>query len=307
MTIQAEQVTPTETPQRLEATPQNIELAKAAKPVEEIPNPAPQNQIDQIKNQLVSQNPGVNAPPVAPDNPVAQVSAVKQFQPDWIQYDQFYRPIILNPFPDPLQIVYQLDGAPRVLVVPPLASLVTEIAQLGAYSFTAMVLNAVGIPSNVAVGTLLGGGYQPAPGQPAPSPPPVVKYNDVPVQVKYSNATYRPFVVKRIVDVGMDPKVGQQKVLLDGVTPAWGQWTQNANGERQFEVHQTQQFPGLDEPGEGPLPGDYQLQLASSESPAGGFSSKDVLLVAAAAVVATLGLGAIILPIFLGRRRRARH
>lgn len=307
MTVQAEQVTPTETPQRLEAAPQNIELAKAAKPVEEIPEPAPQNQIDQIKNQLVSQNPGVNAPlTVAPDNPVAQVSAVKQFQPDWVQYDQYYRPIILNPFPDPLQVVYQLDGAPRVLVVPPLASLVTEIAQLGAYSFTAMVLNAAGVPTNAAVGTLLGGGYLPGPGQPPPSPPPVVKYNDVPVQVKYSNATYRPFVVKRIVDVGMDPKVGQQKVLLDGVTPAWGQWTQNENGERQFEVHQTQQFPGLDEPSEGPLPGDYQLQLASSESPAGGFSSRDVLLIAAAAVVATLGLGAIILPIFLGRRR-ARH
>ena len=307
MTVQAEQVTPTETPQRLEAAPQNIELAKAAKPVEEIPDPAPQNQIDQIKNQLVSQNPAVNsALTVAPDNPEAQVSVVKQFQPDWVQYDQFYRPVILNPFPDPLQVVYQYAGAPRVLVVPPLASLVTEVAELGAYSFTAMVLNAMGIPTNVAVGSLFGGGYVPEPGQPAPSPPPVVKYNDVPVQVKYSNATYRPFVVKRIVDVGMDPKVGEQKVLLDGVTPAWGQWTQNANGERQFEVHQTQQFPGMDEPSQGPLPGDYQLQLASSETPAGGFTARDVLLIAAAAVAATLGIGAIVLPIFLGRRR-ARH
>ncbi|HUM00196.1 MAG TPA: hypothetical protein VLU24_12455 [Mycobacterium sp.] len=306
--MQAEQVTPTEVPQRLEATPQNIELAKAAKPVEQIPDPAPQSEIDQIKNQLISQNPSLNTPSVAPGNQdVPPVSVVKQFQPDWVQYDQYYRPVILNPFPDPLQIVYQYAGAPRVLVIPPLASLVTEVVEQGAYSFTAMVLNAMGIPTNdVAVGTLLGGGYLPAEGQPAPSPSPVKKYNNVPVQVKYSNATYRPFVVKRIVDVGMDPKVGQNKVLLDGVTPAWGQWTQNENGERQFEVHQTQQFPGLDEPGEGPLPGDYQLQLASSESPAGGFSSRDVLLIGAAAVVATLGLGAIVLPIFLGRRR-ARH
>ena len=74
--------------------------------------------------------------------------------------------------------------------------------------------------------------------------------------MKYSNATYRLFVVKRIVDVGMDPKVGQQKVLLDGVTPAWGRpMDADASGERQFEVHQTQQFPGDDEPGRGPLAG----------------------------------------------------
>ncbi len=299
-------MTPTETPQQLVATPENIDLAKAAKPVEQIPDAAPQTEIDKIRDQLVSQNPIVTAPPtVAPDNPaVATASAVKQFQPDWVQYDQFYRPVILNPFPDPLQIVYQYAGAPRVLIIPPLASLVTEVAQLGAYSFTAMVLNAVGVPTNVAVGNLFGGGYLPAPGQPPPSPPPVTKLNNVPVQVKYTNATYRPFVVKRVVDVGPDPKVGLHKVLLDGVTPAWGEWTQNENGEQQFVINKTQQFPGMDEPAEGPLPGDYQLQLASSESPAsGGLSTKDVLLIGGAVVVALVGLGAIVLPIMLGRRR----
>ena len=181
-TVQASEVTPTETPQQLVATPENIDLAKAAKPVEQIPDAAPQTEIDKIRDQLVSQNPIVTAPPtVAPDNPaVATASAVKQFQPDWVQYDQFYRPVILNPFPDPLQIVYQYAGAPRVLIIPPLASLVTEVAQLGAYSFTAMVLNAVGVPTNVAVGNLFGGGYLPAPGQPPPSPPPVTKLQQRP-------------------------------------------------------------------------------------------------------------------------------
>ena len=48
-------------------------------------------------------------------------------------------------------------------MVPPLASLVTEVAELGAYSFTAMV-NAMGIPTNVAVGSLFGGGYLPGAG-----------------------------------------------------------------------------------------------------------------------------------------------
>ena len=130
------------------------------------------------------------------------------------------------------------------------------------------------------------------------------KLNDVPVQVKYSNATYKPFVVKKIVDVGMDPAVGEQKVLLDGVTPAWGQWVQGENGERQFEVHKTQQFPGLDDaPSEGPLPGDYQLQLASASEPAkSGHNTKDLLLIGGAGLVLVLGLGAIVLNVVLGRR-----
>ena len=67
---------------------------------------------------------------------------------------------------------------------------------------------------------------------------------------------------------------------------------QTDTGERQFEVHKTQQFPGLDNPQEAPLPGDYQLQLASDSS--SGLSTRDVALIAAAAVVAMLGLGAIV-------------
>jgi hypothetical protein len=121
--------------------------------------------------------------------------------------------------------------------------------------------------------------------------------------VRYSNNhVYEPFRVQRIVDVGNDSQYGERKVLLDGVTPAWGEWTQTATGERQFEVHKTQQFPGLDEPREGPLPGDYQLRLASDESPA-GFSRRDGYLLTTAVVLATLSLGAVAWALLLGRRR----
>ena len=91
-------------------------------------------------------------------------------------------------------------------------------------------------------------------------------------------------------------------MLLDGATPAWGEWTQTPSGERQFEVHKTQQFPGLDDPQEAPLPGDYQLRLASAESPS-GTSGKDIFLYVAAGVTVALGFGAIALAVFLGRRR----
>jgi hypothetical protein len=67
-------------------------------------------------------------------------------------------------------------------------------------------------------------------------------------------------------------------------------------------VHRTQQFPGLDDPQESPLPGDYQLRLAADESPS-GLTGRDIFLYVAAGVTVVLGFGAIGLAIFLGRRR----
>jgi hypothetical protein len=307
--VQTAQLAKIAEPERLQASPQDVDVAKASVPVQEKPDPAPQNEIDRIRNLLNNPaNPIVSAAPTAAAYAINAEwdRTVRQWQPDWVQYDEFYRPVIFNPYREPLQIVYLYAGAPRVLVIPPLGSIVTEAADLGAYSFTAMLLNALGIPANVAVGSFFGGGYYPGPGLPPPPPPPrVVPYADVPVVVKYTNAVYKPFRVQKIVDVGDDPRVGERKVLLDGVTPAWGVWKQTDTGERQFEVHKTQQFPGLDDPQEAPLPGDYQLQLASHSS--SGLSTRDVVLIAAAAVVAMLGLGAIVLTIFLGRRRPHHH
>lgn len=93
---------------------------------------------------------------------------------------------------------------------------------------------------------------------------------DVPGQVKYTNTTYRPIRVRKIVDVGPDPAVGgEQKVLLEGATPAWSEWKLSNTGEQQFEIHQTQSFPGTEAPAERPLPGDYGMQLVSDSSPTG--------------------------------------
>jgi hypothetical protein len=223
-----------------------------------------------------------------------------------VQYDQYYRPIICNPFHSRVRIVYIYLGAPRIVYIPPLARVVLEAAELAAYSFTAVVdtaANLVDTATDVAVGTFFGGGYYPGVGLPLPPPPPpLLRYNNVPVQVRYDQDVYQPFRVNQIVDVGEDSVYGEHKVLLDGATPAWGEWTQNGNGERQFEVHRTQQYPGLDEPGQGPLPGNYQLSLASDDS-SSSLSKRDVYLMVAAVSMGVLSLGAVLLSLAVGRRR----
>ena len=230
-----------------------------------------------------------------------------------MQYDEYYRPIILNPFRSPVRIVYVYGGA-GIVFIPPSARVALEAADVAAYSFTAVVDTAANVVNttvatganlvDAAVGTFFGGGYYPGAGLPLPPPPPpLLRYDNVPVQVRYTQdvLTVR---VNQIVDVGDDSVYGERKVLLDGVTPAWGEWKQCPT-ERQFEVHRTQQYPGLDEPGQGPLPGNYQLTLASDDS-GSGLSRRDVYLMVAAATMGVLSLGAVLLSMAVGRRRATR-
>jgi hypothetical protein len=305
---------------KLQAPEQDVELARASKPVEvQQPDPAPKADVDALFTSALH-------------TPVGNVETgarfdlghrndgrdwnwnhpVQQWDSNWVHYDDYYRPVIYNPFRQPVKIVYVYQAQPRIVVVQPLASIVLNALAYGAYSFTALAVNAVdavvdaaATAVNVAVGTFFGGGYYPGPYMaPPPPPPPLVTYDNVPVFVRYSHANYDPFVVHRIVDVGDDSQYGERRVLLDGVTPAWGAWTQGPDGQRQFEVHRTQQYPGLDSPNEGPLPG-YQLQLASDSS--SGFSAKDVYGLVAVAVLGTLSLcGAVALAIWR-RRTRVLH
>jgi hypothetical protein len=315
---QAAKVIETSDPQTLRAPKEDVELARNAKPIEVKPDPAPKEDVDSISNSI-GLNLGVKGPLGIEASASAKADArlasdrvfdrpIRQWRPDWVQYDEYYRPIILNPYHERVRIVYIYDNRPRIVWINPLARVVLEVAQFAAYSFTAVVDPAANLVNaavqtavNVAVGTFFGGGFVPAIGLPPP-PPPVLRYDNVPVLVRYSHATYEPFRVRRIIDVGDDVRFGERKVLLDGATPAWGTWTQTASGERQFEVHRTQQFPGLDDPQEAPLPGDYQLRLAADESSSGP-TARDIFLYVAAGVTVALGFGAIALALFLGRRR----
>jgi hypothetical protein len=321
-------------PETLKAPEQDIELARRAEPIEVKPEPAKKQDIDFLSSALNVQSKTKLGPFESEFRTGSDFSfgdrdrdrdrdrgrdwdnkfwdkKVRQWDRNWIEYDRFYRPIIFNPFRAPVRIVYALANATRILVIQPLARVVVDVAELAAYSFTAVVLGAANVVSdvanaaadvvNVAVGTIFGGGYVPRAGLPFVPPPPLLRYDNVPVQVRYSNATYQPFRVNQIVDVGDDVQYGGRKVLLDGATPAWGQWTTSPSGERQFEVHRTQQYPGLGEPQEAPLPGDYRMQLASGES--AGIDRTQMYLVGAAGLVAGLGFGALGLAFALGRRR----
>jgi hypothetical protein len=315
---QAAKVIETSEPQTLQAPKDDVELARNAKPLEVKPDPAPKQDVDAVASSIgldlgVKGPLGIDASAKA-DARLASDRVrdrdIRQWSPDWVQYDEHYRPIILNPYHERVRIVYIYDNRPRIVWIPPLARAILEVAQFAAYSFTAVVETAANIVNaavatavNVAVGSFFGGGYVPAFGLPLPPPPPpVLRYDNVPVLVNYSNARYEPFRVRRIIDVGDDARFGERKVLLDGATPAWGVWTQTASGERQFEVHKTQQYPGLDDPQEAPLPGDYQLRLASDET-SSGMSGRDIFLYVAAGVTVALGFGAIALALLLGRRR----
>jgi hypothetical protein len=310
---QAAQVIETSEPQTLRAPQQDVALAKSSKPLEQKPIPAPKQDVDALANAINlpnrnrdgrDENGSRKNDGVFPGGDRGWDRNVRQWDRDWVDYDEYYRPVICNPYRDPVRIIYIYQNAPRIVFIAPLARIVLEVAELAAYSFTAVVVNAVNTPVNVAVGSFFGGGYFPGIGLPLPPPPPpVLRYDNVPVQVRYSQAVYEPFRVGRIIDVGDDVRYGERKVLLDGVTPAWGTWTQTPTGERQFEVHRTQQFPGLDDPQEAPLPGDYQLRLASADSSSSGLDRRDIYLIAAAGVIVALGLSAIGLAIFLGRRR----
>lgn len=325
---QAARAIETAQPETLVADQQDIEVAKTAKVIEEKPQPAVDKDVDGFASSInLSLGLGgrdvINAGADADfrigdrdrDRDWDWARKVRQWRPDWVSYDDFYRPILMNPFRAPVRIVYLYDFAPRIVYIPPLARIVLDVARYAAYSFTALVLNPINsaidlaqdvvqTAADVAIGSFFGGGYIPRVGLPLPPPPPpVLRYDNVPVLVRYPQQTYEPFRVRRIVDVGDDAQYGGRKVLLDGVTPAWGQWTQTASGERQFEIHKTQQFPGLDTPAAGPLPGDYPLRLAADESSTGGLTGRDVFLYVAAGVVGTLGFAAVAGAFLLGRRR----
>ncbi|HEY7054437.1 MAG TPA: hypothetical protein VH496_20210 [Mycobacterium sp.] len=295
----------------LRASQQDVQLAKASAPVEQKPDPAPKAAVEDLRKTIsvshviIDNRDDINRQVALRDDRDNHVwdQTVRQFDRSWVQYDDHRRPILANPYHDTLRVVYLYENQPRIVYIPPLRRVVLDVIRYAAYSFTAILVNTVGTVINVAIGTFFGG-YVPAPYLP-PAPPPLLTYDNVPVVVDYHDARYQPFAVQRIVDVGDDAQYGERKVLLDGMTPAWGVWTQTPDGQRQFEIHKTQQFPGLGAPHEGPLPGNYQLRLANDSS--SGVSAKSVYFIVADAVIATLALCAAVAFGVSRRRSRVLH
>ena len=183
-------------PETLTAPEQDVQLAKQSNPIEVKPEPASKQDVDFLASAINLQSKTKLGPFESEFGAGSEFSVggdrdrdrgrdwenkywdkkVRQWDRDWIEYDRFYRPIIFNPFRAPVRIVYALANATRILVIQPLARVVVDVAELAAYSFTAVVLGAANVVSdvanvaadvvNVAVGTFFGGGYIPPIGAP---------------------------------------------------------------------------------------------------------------------------------------------
>ncbi|MBU3749021.1 MAG: hypothetical protein FGM52_00975 [Mycobacterium sp.] len=227
---------------------------------------------------------------------------ITQWNPGWISYSGYYQPIFANPYSTPMQVIYDYGGQAQTFTIPARQQVALDVPQPGVYSFTAKTGSASGPPSTVSVGSFSGGGYKPAPGQPAPPKPAVVKgQENVLVRVKFARGASEPFRVRSLTDLGTDPRVnGATKVLLDEEIPAWGQWTKSSNGEALFEITETQTTPGLQPPSQGPLPG-YEVQLTAASGQNQSWLSRNAGLVVGAAVGAGV-LGLVAVRLFAKRR-----
>jgi hypothetical protein len=91
--------TPAE-PVQTQASPQDIEAAKTAPPVDVDPKPAPKAEVEELRD-LVLTGEVKTGGPLSPEATIKVEAKVAQWQPDWVQYDKYYRPLIFNPIPSP--------------------------------------------------------------------------------------------------------------------------------------------------------------------------------------------------------------
>ncbi|MGO4442675.1 hypothetical protein AB4Z42_04900 [Mycobacterium sp. 2YAF39] len=180
---------------------------------------------------------------------------VTEWNSDWVTYDAYNRPVILNPYDTAMQLFYTYDNAPRIVTVPAGQRVALDVPTTGVYPFTSVVKSPTGPIKTVSVGSF----NVPQPGQ---KPAPATALNNVLVKLNYPRSTSAPFRVKTLADLGDDSAMGARRVLIDGVVSAWGQWSKTPNGEQQFEITKTLQLPGLATPSEAPLPG-YNVAMSA--------------------------------------------
>lgn len=172
-----------------------------------------------------------------------QINNVTEFRParwDYLDYDDYHRPVIYNPIDVDLTYRYFYDGDYRTVYVPHGGRIVLVVPIVGVFPFTA-----VGIGGYVYTGYFNGGCWN------DDGPPPYgwhpwapVVYNDVDV---YVPSVDRSVVINRVTVVGHDdarPYGQQDQFMLDGGRLAWGQTTDGRNGGR-IEVNKSQATPGV--------------------------------------------------------------
>ena len=202
---QAAKVIQMSEPQILQAPKADVELARNANPVEVKTNPAAKHDVAELTSSIgvdlgVKDPLGVDATAsakvdtrLAIDRERVWDRNVRQWSPDWVQYDEYYRPIILTRTAircgssTSTTTPRGSAGHPAAGAGRPRGGAVrgVQLHRRGRHR-SQLVNAAVDTAVNVAVGSFFGGGYVPAIGLPLPPPPPpVLRYDNVPVQVRY--------------------------------------------------------------------------------------------------------------------------
>ena len=182
---------------------------------------------------------------------------------DYIDYDDYHRPMLYNPLNQAMTFRYLYNGGYREAYVPAGGRIVLDVATVGLFPFTA-----VG-DSYLASGSFYGGAWIPPDGWNGPPPPdytppaPPKVYQDVSAYVPVDNQTVE---VSQVAAVGYDdsqPAGSQDTFLLDDSTLAWGQ-VNDPSSSAQIRVTKTQPLPGV-----GPTDnGSFLVALAAHQEPA---------------------------------------
>jgi hypothetical protein len=182
---------------------------------------------------------------------------------DYVDYDDYHRPVLYNPLSEAMTFRYFYNGAYREAFVPAGGRIVLDAAAVGVFPFTA-----VGY-SHLASGSFHGGASIPPDGWDGPPPPnytppaPPEVYQDVSAYVPADNQTVEVGQVEVVGHDDSQPAGSQDTFLLDDTTFAWGQ-INDPNSNTQITVTKTQSLPGV-----GPTDnGSLLVALAALNEPA---------------------------------------
>jgi hypothetical protein len=205
---------------------------------------------------------------------------------EYLDYDEYRRPIFFNPLATEMSFRYFYGGDYRTVLVPVGGRVILDAVAAGVYPITVLAGDIVSVAS------FLGGGFVPPLGW--VGPPPVdwqpfqpVSYSQVPVDFSNLNRTV---MVDQVTVVGHDDSlpVGQRDVvMLDGSTLARGeiQAPPPDGGAPEITLAQSQPLPGV-----GPWDNGQQYINTALETPTGpSHSNLPWAIVGVAAVLALLG------------------
>jgi hypothetical protein len=273
-------------PKGVPAPPEAIEAAKKAPPVVIEPGspPPPPIQVNfnlQVENVITINNTNIDV--VNVDN---QVMVLPRHW-DYVDYDDYHRPILYNPINEALTFRYFYDGDYREVYIPAGGRIVLNITIIGLFSFTAVGQD------YITVGSFSGGAWIPPPdwdGPPpdswAPPPPPQVCQDVTVVSADVDTSVQ----VNTVTVVGHDDSrpVGQQDTLmLNDSTLAWGQVQDGGCGET-VQIAKVQTLPGVGPVCDG---GQWMNTALESSTHHGGISRLKWVLGGGLAVTVLVGGG----------------